>query len=149
MDGYEVEKNVYSKLKTALRNAKNTLVLSGWNNKNAKDNNSHLEADFIIISEHQRLIISIEVKKTFSKENLEQSKEQIKKQLNLLQNHIPFPEKECWHHAGFTYFDVDEEPDNTIPNTLWKNTDMESWWRNWWLPYFKHSMIYEIGRAHV
>lgn len=129
LDGNEVEKKVFDKLRSALKNEKNTLVLSGWNNKNAKANGSHLEADFIIICEPFHVIVSIEVKKACKEKSKRKSGDQLIKQRSIFKNHIPFHQKDKWVHYEAIYFDMNEQSGDTKWMTLWKNTDLATWWR--------------------
>jgi hypothetical protein len=126
LDGYEVEKEVLDKLKSALKEELNTLVLSGWHNKRASDDPSHLESDFTIICEPFHLIATIEVKKKITLKRSKRAGNKLLKLKSLIEEHIPFCLDEKWALVQATYSNEDEQPANT--QMLSKNTDLKEWW---------------------
>ncbi len=64
------------------------------------------EFDFLIVSEPLQTIFHIEVKRTCSKNTTDSAAKQLDRGLKLIQNKIPFPEKEEWKYVRMMCFGI-------------------------------------------
>jgi hypothetical protein len=108
--GGEEEEAVYNQLRKSLQenDIKNTVVINNWKDK-LTEKNTKAEFDFLIVSEPFQTIFHVEVKRTCTKQNSVLAAEQLDNGLKLINNNIPFAEKENWKYVKLIYFERDKQ----------------------------------------
>jgi hypothetical protein len=108
--GGEQEEKVYNQLRKSLQenDIKNTVVVNGWKDRLTQGNTA-AEFDFLIVSEPFHTIFHVEVKTTCNTKNAFKAAEQLENGFKLINNNIPFPEKENWKYVGLIYFARNEQ----------------------------------------
>jgi hypothetical protein len=101
--GSEFENEIFEGLQTAMRDSKNTVVLSGLT---LKDYNLVKlgEFDFIVISSTLKSIIQIEAKKGNNKKNKEDAETQLNRGQSFFEENFPFPKSENWKYVKMMCF---------------------------------------------
>jgi hypothetical protein len=126
--GSEFEDEIFEGLQKAMRESKNTVVLSGLT---LKDYNLMKlgEFDFIIISSALQSIIQIEAKKGNNKKNKEDAETQLKRGQSFFEENFPFPKSENWKYVKMMCFGESVEKDvceNCKPFILGSNLIKEN-----------------------
>ncbi len=107
--GIEEEK-VFNNLRTSFQknNVKNTVAINGFKDKGPSGMETG-EFDFLIVSEPLQTIFHIEVKRTCTKNTSDSAAKQLNRGLKLIEDKIPFPEKEKWKYVRMMCFGLDDQ----------------------------------------
>jgi hypothetical protein len=104
------EEIVFNNLRISFQknNVKNTVAINGFKDKGPCGMETG-EFDFLIVSEPLQTIFHIEVKRTCSQNTSNSAAKQLDRGLRLMQDKIPFPEKEKWKYVRMMCFGIDAE----------------------------------------
>ena len=142
LSGSQIEQEIFTKLQSTLKqaDAKNTIVISGWEFKGL---NGMLvgESDFLIVSLPLKSVIHIEAKRSQinpkskgEKDPWQKAAEQLEKTRKICLKNIPFEASDSWRYFKFMFFQntsndlMDKICQACKDHILTPATNFNDWW---------------------